>query len=288
METTYFSHAGTDTAKYTADHTSDALENALLTQWLQNANMGLCAVDDTACIAMLNPAACQLLGVDGLKLLGQPFSNLPSHLQADPAGIAQLALIGAPNAEGQFVLTRQLADHAGQLQLLLKFSTVQLAGFGSYRMIAITDITKLMAAQQLVDAEPFRKQWQALNAGVVISDARAPGMPIVFVNAMFEEMSGYASDEILGRNCRFLQGNDTDQPAIQNIRDAVARQTNGYAVLRNYRKDGSLFLNQLFISPVRDASGTVTHFVGIQHLQAPASVLAEPAALQTSGHSTHG
>ena len=81
-------------------------------------------------------------------------------------------------------------------------------------------------------------------------------------------MSGYPASEVLGRNCRFLQGEHTNQPGISAIRDAIREQTNGYAMLSNRRKDGSMFTNELFISPIRDADGTVTHFLGIQHLQA--------------------
>jgi PAS domain S-box-containing protein len=252
---------------------NDAFENSLLLEWLHNANMGMCVVDDISSIAMMNPAACQLLGVDGLKVLGQPFMSLLNQVQGDPAGMARLARVGAPDVSGKFVFTRTLPNLGGHMHLLVKFSSIQKPGHGAYQVIAITDISSLMAAQQQVDSEAFRKQWQALNAGVVISDARAPDMPIVFVNAMFEEMSGYTSTDIVGRNCRFLQGEDTDQPGLKNIRDAIARQTSGYATLRNYRKDGSLFLNQLFISPVRDAAGVVTHYVGIQHTHVPASAL---------------
>ena len=115
--------------------------------------------------------------------------------------------------------------------------------------------------------EANRRQWQALNAGVVIADATQPDMPIVFVNATFEAISGYSMQETLGRNCRFLQRDDIDQPGLQTLRKALITKTNGYAVLRNYRKDGSLFYNELFISPVRNEAGLVTHFVGIQHLR---------------------
>ena len=79
-------------------------------------------------------------------------------------------------------------------------------------------------------------------------------------------MSGYSAAEVMGHNCRFLQGTDNDQPGLTAIRTAILTQTNGYARLHNRRKDGSDFVNELFISPVRDETGTVTHFVGIQHL----------------------
>jgi PAS domain S-box-containing protein len=131
-------------------------------------------------------------------------------------------------------------------------------------MLSITNITTAMATQE---QETQRRQWQAMNAGVVISDALAPDMPVVYVNTFFENMSGYKSEDMVGRNCRHLQGKDTDQPALNDIRLAIQNQTNGYAVLRNYRKDGSLFINELFVSPIKNENGKVTHFMGIQHLR---------------------
>jgi PAS domain S-box-containing protein len=259
--------------KFISAESDEAFENSLLLEWLQSTNMGLCVADDQATIAMINPTACELLGVDGLATLGQSFSGLLAGFGFSPEVAAELA---SPAGRGAYPLTLNDRAHNPR-HLLLKVSAVRSDMRGTYKVVAITDITALMTAQQQVDSEPFKRQWQALNAGVVISDARAPDMPIVFVNTMFEHMSGYASSEILGRNCRFLQGSDLDQPGIATIRSAIRAQTNGFATLRNYRKDGSLFLNQLFISPVRDASGTVTHFVGIQHPQAPPAIAATPA-----------
>ena len=131
--------------------------------------------------------------------------------------------------------------------------------------MAITDVTQLTRA--LHEAEQHRRQWEAVNAAVVIADARAPNMPITYVNPMFERMTGYTSAEVIGRNCRFLQGGDLHQPGLIAIKAAIGNCINGYAILRNYRKDGSMYVNELFISPVKDGKGELTHFVGIQHLR---------------------
>lgn len=255
-----------NTNKLISAASDEAFENSLMLEWLQGAKMGLCVADDQLRIAMLNPTACELLGVDGLATLGRSFDSFLEGLGFPADVVAQLS---APDGRGDYPLVLSPRGAGRARHLLLKFSAVTSDARGVYKVVAITDITPLMQAQQQIDSEPFRRQWQALNAGVVISDALAPDMPVVFVNAMFEQMSGYPSAEILGRNCRFLQGTDTSQPGIDTIREAIKEQTNGFATLRNYRKDGALFINQLFISPVRDCAGTVTHFVGIQHLQAP-------------------
>ncbi|MFP4252661.1 MAG: EAL domain-containing protein [Guyparkeria sp.] len=101
--------------------------------------------------------------------------------------------------------------------------------------------------------------------GVIIADARQPDQPIVYVNSAFTEITGYRADEVLGRNCRFLQGEETDPGAIDQIRHGLAAREPVRVLLRNYRKDGSLFWNELHIAPVEDESGEITHFVGLQN-----------------------
>jgi len=105
----------------------------------------------------------------------------------------------------------------------------------------------------------------ACTVGVIMTDARQDDHPIVYVNPAFEALSGYAADEVLGRNCRFLQGQDRDQPGIQEMRQALAEQRGTTVTLRNYRKDGTLFYNELTLSPVHDVSGSLTHYLGFQN-----------------------
>ncbi len=101
--------------------------------------------------------------------------------------------------------------------------------------------------------------------GVLIADAGVPGLPIIYANDAFERMTGYARAEVIGRNARFLQGSETDPAAVQKIRRELAQQREVHVTLCNYRRDGTPFWNDLYISPVRDEQGTVTHYVGIQH-----------------------
>ena len=248
---------------------NDQLEHALLSAWSTQADVGICVIDDSQRVIMLNPAACSMLGVDGLELLNQPFIDLVSSINFEPSTNHCLT---TPGFVGEHHATRD--SRLGTIDLLFKATSVHLAnstggGDGGvvFSVFSITDITQLVAAQRQVNSESYRRQWQALNAGVVVSDARLPDMPIIYVNPMFEQMSGYASSEVLGRNCRFLQGSEPDQPGLVAIRQAISSKTNGYAKLRNFRKDGSLFINELFISPVQDDTGAVTHFVGIQHIE---------------------
>ena len=115
--------------------------------------------------------------------------------------------------------------------------------------------------------EVFRLYDRALAAitnGIAIADATRPDKPIVYCNLAFERITGYDRSEIIGQNCRFLQGPDTDGAAVAKIRVAMKEQQDCKVVLKNYRKDGTSFWNELAISPVRDSSGIVTHFIGVQ------------------------
>jgi PAS domain S-box-containing protein len=105
----------------------------------------------------------------------------------------------------------------------------------------------------------------ASTNSIVIADPNQPDVPLVYVNPAFERTTGYAAEEVLGRNCRFLQGKDRDQPALGELRTAVREGRHCTVVLRNYRKDGSLFWNELSIYPVRDDEGRTTSFVGVQN-----------------------
>ncbi len=100
---------------------------------------------------------------------------------------------------------------------------------------------------------------------VLITDAKITDNPIVYANPAFEMLTGYLKDEIIGKNCRFLQGPGTDLEAIADLREAINNQTDCHVTILNYRKDGKAFWNDLHISPVEDEEGVVSHYVGLQN-----------------------
>jgi len=102
------------------------------------------------------------------------------------------------------------------------------------------------------------------NSISITDPSRADG-PLVYVNPAFERTTGYAAEEVLGRNCRFLQGKDRDQPALGELRAAIREERHCTVVLRNYRKNGTLFYNELSVYPVRDENDRLMNFVGIQN-----------------------
>ncbi|WP_163378869.1 ATP-binding protein [Cyclobacterium sp. SYSU L10401] len=106
---------------------------------------------------------------------------------------------------------------------------------------------------------------ESTSCGISISDARKPDMPLIYVNRAFCEMSGYLEEEVVGKNCRFLQGENRDQKARYIIREALDSGNHCQVLIKNFRKDGTFFWNDLIISPIRDKEGQLTHFVGVQN-----------------------
>ena len=101
--------------------------------------------------------------------------------------------------------------------------------------------------------------------GICVADLGRPGDALVYANKAFEEITGYNLHEAVGRNCRYLQGNDRLQPAIVQVREALARRQPIRVTLRNYRKDGTMFWNDLRLVPLRNRLGKWTHAIGIIH-----------------------
>ena len=105
----------------------------------------------------------------------------------------------------------------------------------------------------------------AAPTGIVISDPAREDCPIVFLNPAFTAITGYPPEEVLGRNCRFLQGPETDRKAVEKVRRAIAAARPVTVEMVNYRRDGSRFWNELRIAPVFGADGNLAYFIGIQH-----------------------
>ncbi len=128
-----------------------------------------------------------------------------------------------------------------------------------------------LSPAKLLDSERAQAQLElkdralaASTEGITIADARLPDKPLIYVNAGFERLTGYSVAEVLGRNCRFLQGPGTDPATVDTLRTAIHESRAVTVQLLNYRKDGKPFWNRLSITPVQGPSGTVTHFIGVQ------------------------
>lgn len=110
----------------------------------------------------------------------------------------------------------------------------------------------------------FIKALQTAQQNFVVTDPSLPDNPIVYATQGFLNLTGYTLDQVLGRNCRFLQGPETDPKAVEKIRNAIEEGSDMSVCLLNYRVDGTTFWNQFFIAALRDAGGNITNYVGVQ------------------------
>ncbi|MGM0543071.1 MAG: sensor domain-containing protein [Pseudomonadota bacterium] len=125
------------------------------------------------------------------------------------------------------------------------------------------DITASKATERQLQL--LERSVESSTNGMLIVEAGHADLPIVYVNTAFERITGYTRQEVRGRNCRFLQGEDTDPRTVKQLRQAIVAESEVHVVIRNYRRGGAPFWNDLYISPVRDEVGQVTHFIGVQN-----------------------
>jgi two-component system cell cycle response regulator len=131
------------------------------------------------------------------------------------------------------------------------------------------------------DSDMFRRLVETLPEGVVLIDAQGSDHPVLYVNPAFEAMTGYGAAELVGRNLRLLQADDRDQDGRHRLRDALNRGESCRVLLRNYRKDGTLFWNEMTVAPLRHADGCVTHYAGY-HRDAGERLRIDPRAAKDS------
>jgi len=111
----------------------------------------------------------------------------------------------------------------------------------------------------------YLKALNSANSGIIITDNTQPDNPIIYCNKAFETISGYDHNEIIGHNCRFLQSQDRAQPERDILKECIETGKECRVEIRNYRKNGKLFWNELYVSPVQNEAGEVTHFIGVQN-----------------------
>ena len=234
------------------------LQIQLFSGALENARFGICIVDESGRIVLANQAFCIKIGVQVENILGQSYLSLYNFFGGH-AAFHKLFGVREPELSIECPLTK--ADGSKQY-LLLQSSALAHESGEIFRIVSLIDVTDYGVTRDRF--KELQRQMDALNNAVVIVDARQADMPITYVNSHFERMTGYAKSEIIGRNCRFLQGDAKDQPGILALRNAIEKRENCQVSLKNFRKDGSVFQNELFISPVFDEQGVLTNFIGMQ------------------------
>jgi PAS domain S-box-containing protein len=235
------------------------LKLELLTGALESARFGLCVVDDSGRIVLANAAFANKLGTSQEEILGQGYLLLQRHLGKHPS-FFKLFNVREPELSIECEVS---GDNDNPRYLLLQSSNMKHESGEVFRTVSAIDITDYGVTRDKFRA--LHRQMDAIGNAVVIVDARLPDMPISYVNKHFEQMTGYSSKETVGRNCRFLQNGESQQEGLSTLRDAIKARKSCQVTLRNFRKNGTPFVNELFVSPVFDDEGQLTHFVGVQH-----------------------
>jgi PAS domain S-box-containing protein len=164
------------------------------------------------------------------------------------------SIVDAAIAAGARPLSVQCEDQAGARK------TVAYLGFGDAKLAELNVGKSSMIPSSL----PTDRRIDPSVHSISLADARRPDCPLIYVNRGFERLTGYRREEALGRNCRFLQGPETDSFSIKRMREALSAGEALILDLLNYRKDGSKFWNRISLQPVLSADGQVTHVIGIQ------------------------
>ncbi len=125
-------------------------------------------------------------------------------------------------------------------------------------------VTDLNDEQGPINLELLKKAVDASNDGIVIAEQEGDDNILIYVNKAFERLTGYTADEILYQDCRFLQTGDREQEGLQEVRAAIKEGRSTRVVLRNYHKDGTMFWNELSLSPIRNDQDQLTYYIGIQ------------------------
>jgi two-component system cell cycle response regulator len=136
------------------------------------------------------------------------------------------------------------------------------------------------------DADLYRRLVESSPEGVVLVDAQNPEGPVLYANRGFEALTGYSATELLGRNLRFLQADDREQDGRHRLREALGRGESCRVLLRNYRKDGTLFWNEMTVLPLLGADGRVAHFAG-HHRDAGERLRIDPKLARDSLSGAH-
>lgn len=237
-----------------------AVESALLRkrQVIENTTDAIGISDIAGNVTYLNRAFTELFDytIEELNAAGGPPALYPKRVEAER--ICEIVLRGESWCGEVTMQTR----NGRRVQIYLRADAIRDAEGKITGTVGIhTDISGRKRIEQTLKLRS--SAIAACNNGIAISDAQLPDAPLVYINPAFEKMSGYTAVEVIGRNCRFLQGTDTQQPEIKQLRAAIREKEDCTVILRNYHKDGSLFWNKLNVSPVFDANGVCTHYIGI-------------------------
>jgi len=223
---------------------------------------GICLPDGT--LIQANQTALATAGVELEDVLHKPFADGPWWSKS-PATKEEMRTAIKRAARGNVVrFDVDIPMDNGEVATL-DFQLTPLiddAGEITHLIPSAIDISDRVAFES--QSRIFRRAFDSSLTAMVICDASLPDLPLTYVNPGFTLLTGYTSEEAVGKNCRFLQGKDTDKKSVKKLGRAIKRGESCQIKLLNYRKDGREFWNELVITPVKNEEGETTHFIGLQ------------------------
>jgi diguanylate cyclase (GGDEF)-like protein/PAS domain S-box-containing protein len=215
--------------------------------------------DERGYFLNVNNPGCELLGWSSSELNKMHFSQfILNERLLEVSKYFSSALSGEAKSFETSIISRSGTEHELHVIVIPTWIDGNVTGV----IGLVKDITQRLQTERQLRL--FKRAVDASSNGVVITDITQLDMPISYVNYGFENITGYNEADVVGKNCRFLQGKERDELALEQIRSAITEKREISVVLKNYRKDGRAFWNNLFLSPVPDELGTITHYIGIQ------------------------
>lgn len=229
----------------------------------QDAPIGMALTDITGTLIQVNSAYCQLLGYTEAQLTNLNFTQIthPADLKENLRNFQRLCRQEITH----YQMENRYIHQQGHI-IWVNLSVALIFDHDSkirYILGMVENITERKKTEEYLKLQ--ERAMAASSNGIVICDAQKRHLPITYVNPAFEKITGYSISEALGNNCRFLQGGDREQLGLEQLREAIQAGESCTVILRNYRKDGNLFWNELTVSPIYDEIGQMTHFIGIQN-----------------------
>ncbi len=228
----------------------------------ERAPVGVAHLGTDGQFLWVNDKLCEMTGYDAEELASLTIGAL-THTADRPAGDqARREMLAGVRSELSVV--RRLNHKSGGVCWANLFTTLLRSRVGEPRhfVTVVIDITETKRSEHALALRD--RAMQQLAEGILITDPRQADNPIIYASAGLTRMTGHTQEEVLGRNCRFLQGEATDPETVATLRDAIREGRAANVEILNYRKDGTPFWNGLSLTPVHDAHGALELFVGVQ------------------------
>ncbi|WP_439152298.1 PAS domain S-box protein [Winogradskyella sp.] len=231
---------------------------------LEAISEGVIIVDDHQQIMELNTVAERIFGYKKSELLHKDLSLLvPDNYRHNHSKhFKNFAKKGEKRKMGEASDIYGLKKTGDVIDIEVELNPFSIYN-KTYVMALVKDVSQLKETEKNLMLKS--SALQSASNGIIITDALKPDNPIIYFNAAFQRLTGYSKKEILNHNCRFLQGKDRDQEPLKILREAINSSESCQVTLRNYKKDGTLFWNDLYIMPIINDKGVITHFIGIQN-----------------------